>query len=161
MALLYIQPIGCHQRIYQLKLGFCLFSLLCCHHSLIHPECRRAPANGRAGLQNLSPLGSCTGRGRIRFLGSARCDCSTIFIMARPSSKSSDAVRCLQHCLLHSVYKTVFVLLKPFVFPKAKAQYVHCYLIHCLIMFSDIMILSRLVTCMVEQFMLDLVLFMI
>jgi hypothetical protein len=99
VALLYIQPIGCHQRIYQLNLWFCLFSLLCCHHSLIHLERRRSPANGRAGLRNLSPLGSCTGRGRIRFLGSARCDCSTIFITARPSSKSSDAARCLRHYL--------------------------------------------------------------
>ena len=31
--------------------------------SLLHPERRRAPANGRAGLRNHSPLRSCTGEG--------------------------------------------------------------------------------------------------
>ena len=58
------------------SVGFCLFSLLRRHRSLLHPERRHAPANGRAGLRNPSPLGSCTGRGRIRFLGSASHDCS-------------------------------------------------------------------------------------
>jgi hypothetical protein len=35
---------------------------------------------GRAGLQNRHPLWSYTGRGRIRFLGSDRHDCSIRFI---------------------------------------------------------------------------------
>jgi hypothetical protein len=40
------------------------FHRLC---SLLHPERRRAPANGRAGLRNHSPLQSCTGEGELGF----------------------------------------------------------------------------------------------
>jgi hypothetical protein len=43
---------------------------------LLHPVRRRASAIGRAGLQNHRPQRSCTGRGRIRFLGSDLRDCS-------------------------------------------------------------------------------------
>ena len=58
------------------ELGFCQVSLLRRHRSPLHPESRRAPAIGRAGLRNPSSSRSCTGRGRIRFLGSASRDCS-------------------------------------------------------------------------------------
>ena len=43
--------------------------------SLLPPDRWRATAIGRAGLQNRRPQRSCTGRGRIRFLGSALRDC--------------------------------------------------------------------------------------
>ena len=133
------------------------------HRSLLHPERRRAPANGRAGLRNLSPLGSYTGRGRIRFLGSAQRDCSSIFATARPPSKSGAAAyRRLRHRLLHSVSRTVFVPSTPFVFSKAKTQYVYCCLIQFFIMFAEmIMIWLCLVTSMIGLFMLVLIMFMI
>ena len=133
------------------------------YRSLLHPERRHAPANGREGLQNLSPLGSCTGRGRIRFLGSARRDCSMIFATARPPSKSGAAAyRRLRRRLLHSVRRTVFVPSAPFIFPKAKTQYVYCCLIQFFIMFAEmIMIWLCLATSMIELFMLDLVMVMI
>jgi hypothetical protein len=53
----------------QNELGFCLFSfsLQRCHRNILHSERRHAPANGRDGLRNPSPLGSCTERGRIKF----------------------------------------------------------------------------------------------
>ena len=130
---------------------------------LLHPELRRAPANERAGLRNLSPLGSCTGRERIRFLGSARRDCSTIFATARPPTKSGAAAyRRLRRRLLHSVRRTVFVPSAPFIFPKAKTQYVYCCLIQFFIMFAEIIIIWLcLATSMIELFMLDLVMFLI
>ena len=127
------------------------------HHSLLHPERRRAPVNGRAGLRNLSPLGFYTGRERIRFLGSARRDCSAIFATARPPSKSGVAAyRRLQHRLLRSVRTTAVIPSAPFVFPTANTQYIRCYLVQCLIMF-----LLHLVTSMIGLFMLVLVKFMI
>jgi hypothetical protein len=43
---------------------------------LLHPIRRRASAIGRAGLQNCRPQRSCSGRGRIRFLGSDLHECS-------------------------------------------------------------------------------------
>jgi hypothetical protein len=43
---------------------------------LLHPVRRRASAIERAGLWNHHPQRSCTGRGRIRFLGSDLRDCS-------------------------------------------------------------------------------------
>jgi hypothetical protein len=43
---------------------------------LLHPVCRRASVIGRAALWNCHPQWSCTGRGRIRFLGSNLRDCS-------------------------------------------------------------------------------------
>ena len=99
--------------------------------------------------------------GRIRFLGSARRDCSKIFT-ARPSSKSGAAANHrLRHRLLHSVNRTVFVRSSPFVFPKAKSKYVICFSIQFLIMFSELIILLFLATTMIELFMLDLVMFMI
>ena len=99
---------------------------------------------------------------RIRFSESARRDCSKVFITARPSSKSGAAAnRRLRHRLLHSVNKTIFVRSSPFVFPKAKAQYVICFSIQFLIMFSKLIILLCLATSMIELFMLDLVMFMI
>ena len=75
-----------------------------------------------------------------------------------PPSKSGAAV---YRRLLYSVRKTVFVQSTSFVFPKAKTQYVQCYLIHFLIMLSEIIILLRLATSMIDLFMLDLVMFMI
>ena len=105
---------------------------------------------------------SCTERGRIRFLGSARRGCSKVFITARPSSKSGAAAnRRLRHRLLHSVNRTVFVRSSPFVFPKAKAQFVICFSIKFLIMSLELIILLCLATSMIQLFMLDLVMFII
>jgi hypothetical protein len=42
---------------------------------LFHPVHRHAPAIGRACLRNRRPKRSCSGRGRIRFLGSDLRDC--------------------------------------------------------------------------------------
>ena len=129
---------------------------------LLHPELRRAPANERAGLRNLSPLESCTRRGRIRFLGSDQRDCSTIFATARPPSKSGAAAYHRLRCrLLHSIRMTTVILSAPFILLKAKAQYVHCYLIQRVIMCSEIMIIVRLATSMIGLFMLVLVMFII
>ena len=73
---LYKQPQGAPPRIIQpMHLEFCL-SLLRRHHSLLHPDRRRASAFGRADLRNLSPSRSCTGSRQIMFLGSALRDCS-------------------------------------------------------------------------------------
>ena len=105
---------------------------------------------------------SCTGRGRLRFFGSVRPDCSKIIITAHPSSKSGAAVNHrLRHQLLYSINRAVFIWSTPFVFPKAKAHYVHSYFIQFLITFSEYMILMCLVTSMIELFMLDLVIFLI
>jgi len=71
---------------------FCLLSLLRRHRSLLHPDYRRAPAIGRAGLRNRRLQRSCTGRGRIRFLGSALRDCS-IASSASSSSSSTPSPR--------------------------------------------------------------------
>ena len=82
-----------------------------------------------------------------------------IFVTARPPSKSGAAA---YRRLLHSVRRTVFVPLAPFVFPKAKTQYVYCCLIQFFIMFAEmIMIWLCLATSMIELFMLDLVMVMI
>ena len=79
-------------------------------------------------------------------MGSARRDCSTIFATARlPSKSGAAAYRRLRRRLLRSVRTTAVIPSAPFVFPKAKAQYVRCFLIQYLIMFSEIMILLRLV----------------
>ena len=85
-----------------------------------------------------------------------------IFATARPPSKSGAAVyRPLWRRLLHSVRRTVFVPSAPFVFLKAKTQYVLCYSFCFLIMFSGFMFLLHLATSMIELFILDLVIFMI
>jgi len=133
------------------------------HRSRLHPECRRVPANGKASLRDLSSLGSCIGRGRIRFLENAQRDCSTIFATARPPSKSGAAVyRRLRRRLLHSVRRTIFVLSAPFVFPKAKTQYVYWCLIQFFIMCAEMIIIWLcLATSMIELFMLDLVMVII
>ena len=111
-----------HQKIHQLELGFCLFSLLRRHRSLLHPERRHAPANGRASLRKSGVA----------------------------------AYHRLRRRLLHSVRTTIVIPSVPFVFPKAKTQYVYC----CLICFS-IMFLLRLATSMIGMFMLVLIMFMI
>jgi hypothetical protein len=54
-------------------LGFATFAAA--PPRLIHLIRRRASVIGRAGLQNRRPQRSCTGRGRIRFLGSDFHDC--------------------------------------------------------------------------------------
>jgi hypothetical protein len=51
---------------------------------LIHLVRRRAFAIGRAGLRNHRPQRSCTGRGRIRFLGSDLHDCSLVSSSSPP-----------------------------------------------------------------------------
>ena len=63
-------------KVHQFKLGFCLLSLLRRRCSLLYLERLRASANERAVLRNPSSLQSYTERGRIRFLGSAKRDCS-------------------------------------------------------------------------------------
>ena len=95
-------------------------------------------------------------------MGSAWRDCSKIFVTAHPSSKSGTATnRHLRHRQLHYVNRTVLIRSTSFVFPKAKAQHIHCYFIQFLIMFSEFMIMLCLVTSMIELFMLDLVMLMI
>ena len=86
-----------------------------------------------------------------------------IFAIAHPPSKSGAAAyRRLRRRLLHSVRRTVFVPSVPFVFPKAKTQYIYCCLIQFFIMFAEmIMIWLCLATSMIELFMLDLVMVMI
>jgi hypothetical protein len=51
---------------------------------LFHPVRRRASAIGRAGLRNHRHQRSCTGRGRIRFLGSDLHDCSLASSISSP-----------------------------------------------------------------------------
>jgi hypothetical protein len=65
----YIRCLVANVKSIQRNLGFRLCSQLRRHRSSLHPDCRRAYALGREGLWNPSPLRSCTGRGRIRFLG--------------------------------------------------------------------------------------------
>ena len=81
-------------------MNYRLQGLLYRYRSLLHPERRRAPANGRASLQNLSSLGSCTGRGRIRFLGSAKRDCSSSSprLVLRPNQELRRTVVCNAGC---------------------------------------------------------------
>ena len=78
---------GYGQRHTEKHLGFASSHNLRRHRSLLHPKRRRASARGRAGLRNRSSLRSCTGRGRIRFLGSAVRDCSNSSsrVVFRPS----------------------------------------------------------------------------
>ena len=71
----------------------CLFFLLSYLCSLLHPERRHAPTNGRAGLRNLSPSRSCTGRGRIRFLGSVRATAQVRLHPLRSASSTSSTYR--------------------------------------------------------------------
>ena len=54
----------------------------------------------RAGLRNRSLLWSCTGRGRIRFLGSAKRDCSSSSprLILRPSQELRRTVVCNAGC---------------------------------------------------------------
>jgi hypothetical protein len=49
------------------ELGFSTSFFLHGHRSLLHTARRRAPANRRAGLQNHSPLRSCTREGELGF----------------------------------------------------------------------------------------------
>jgi hypothetical protein len=62
----------CNPTIPQTYLGFCLFCLvrrqICFIQSSFDRRC--GPAIGRACLRNHHPKWSCTGRGRIKFLGS-------------------------------------------------------------------------------------------
>ena len=59
------------------NLGFATSRSLRRHRTLLHPERRRPPANGREGLRNHSPLRSCTGEGELGFWealrATARC----------------------------------------------------------------------------------------
>jgi hypothetical protein len=51
---------------------------------LLHLVHRHASAIGRAGLRNRRPQRSCTGRGRISFLGSDLRDCSLVSSSSPP-----------------------------------------------------------------------------
>jgi hypothetical protein len=64
---------------------------------LLHPVHRRASVIGRAGLRNRRLQRSCTGRGRIRFLGSDLHDCSLA------SSSSSPRLVYLFVCLARRI----------------------------------------------------------
>jgi hypothetical protein len=76
--------------------------------SLLHPERRRAPANGRAGLRNHSPLRSFTGEGELGFwealcaTAQALHHGSSSFQVGRcslpPSSLPSASTGLLQRC---------------------------------------------------------------
>jgi hypothetical protein len=82
----------------------CLRRLRC----LLHPERRRAPANGREGLQNHSPLRSCMGEGKLGFwealcaTAQALHHGSSSIQVGRcclpPSSSSSASIGLLQRC---------------------------------------------------------------
>ena len=173
MVLLYIQPTGCHQRIYQLKLRLQnqsrvikarFLPLSCCCAVIIAyfipivgvHRWSEEQVSGTSVLEILH-------RERTnKFLGSARRDCFKIFVTARPPSKSGVAAnRRLWHRLLHSVNRTIFVRSSPFIFPKAKAKYIIYFSIQFLIMFSELIILLCLATSMIQLFMLDLVMFII
>ena len=62
----------------------------CAAFSSLHPDRRRASAIGRAGLRNPSPSRSCTGRGRIRFLGSVLTRLLAI-LSSNPAASTSSA----------------------------------------------------------------------
>jgi hypothetical protein len=70
--------------------NFRLCSQLRRHRSSLHPDRRRASALGRAGLRNPSPSRSCTGRGRIRFLGSVLTRLLAI-LSSNPAASTSSA----------------------------------------------------------------------
>jgi hypothetical protein len=88
-----------------------IFATSCCLRrlrSLLHPERRRAPANGRAGLRNHSPLRSYTGEGELGFW-EALCATARVlhhgsssFQVGRcslpPSSSPSASTSLLQRC---------------------------------------------------------------
>ena len=89
---------------------------------------------------------------------------SSSWIVLRPSQALRRTVVCDTGCCTPSIgssNRIVFVRSTPFVFPKAKAQYVNCFSIQFLIMFSEFMILLCLANSMIELFMLDLVMFII
>jgi hypothetical protein len=56
----------------------------CAAFNSLYPDRRRASTIGRAGLRNPSPSRSCTGRRRIRFLGSVLTRLLVIFWRRRP-----------------------------------------------------------------------------
>jgi hypothetical protein len=89
-------------------LGFDTSPYLRCLHSLLHPERRREPANGRAGLRNHSPLRSYTEEGKLGFWEAL---CATTRVLHHgsssiqvgkcclpPSSSPSASTGLLQHC---------------------------------------------------------------
>jgi hypothetical protein len=103
------------------NLGF-LPLLIAAHlRSLLHPEHRRAPANKREVLLNSSSLGSCTERGRIRFLGSASHECPrsstqrvfhptlsphgpTAFVVSSSGGSSSSTLQSPQYIICDLIY---------------------------------------------------------
>ena len=100
------------------------YSSLCCAATVMFsiPSVGVHRRTGEQVFETSRLLGSCTKRGRIRFLGSAQRDCSTIFATARPPSKSGAAAyRRLQCHLLRSARTTAVVQSAPFFFPKEKA----------------------------------------
>ena len=69
---------------------------------------------------------------------------SSSWIVLRPSQALRRTVVCDTGCCTPSIgpsNRIVFVRSTPFVFPKAKAQYVIYFSIQCLIMFSELIIL--------------------
>ena len=128
---LYIRPSDRLQRYLSSHLRVCLCFLLRRHRSLLHPERRRASAIGRAGLRNPSPSRSCTGRGRIRFLGSASRDCSRtspfLFDYVRHRRTTTPFVVVRLHHIIIEVH-----LQKDSMSTSASKLYVHTDLILCL-----------------------------
>jgi hypothetical protein len=79
--------------------NFCLCLQLRRHRSSLHPDRRRASAIGRGGLRNPSPSRFCTGRGRIRFLGSVLTRLLAILLLNPDASTSSALLlRCRRPC---------------------------------------------------------------
>jgi hypothetical protein len=127
-------------------LGFCLFSLLRRHRSLLHPERRGAAANGRTGLRNSSSLRSCTGRGQIKFLGSAFARLLKIFTMAclPPNSVASRANR------LRRLQQRQFIVVNP----PAMAEYVFYDLICSLTIYPEFLVMLFILTRILHLCML-------
>ena len=87
---------------------FASLSLLRRHRHLLHPERRRAPAIGRAGLRNLRLRAPALGGGELGFWEALRATARFSITVARPPATSPDArARRLQRRLLRAVHNTV------------------------------------------------------
>jgi hypothetical protein len=110
--------------------------------SLPHPERRRAPANGRAGLRNHSPLRSCTGEGELGFWEALYATTRVLefFITGRlPSKSGGTAYRRLHRRLLRPVFSNVVINNVTATTTSANERYVRCTVVFMFIMFCEYM----------------------